>query len=174
MSIERTLEGPDGSVDPELIKSTNEMLKTAGDRAVTERAEQDLQRARELQTYREAEARGEWVPDWARASTQKSAEAFTAKYGDNAIDFLKRERDVITNAATPTGEIDQERVPLHEAYLNGRKDGFNALRDGLLMGSASFGENARDLPEAIQMDEIRVRQQQQELEIEDRQQVLEL
>jgi len=163
-----------GASDPELVKSTNEMLRDAGEHAAAERAEQEAWRAAHLQSYREAEARGEWVPDWARATTQKSAEAFAAKYGDNAIEFLRREREVILNAANPHGEIDPNYVDRHEAYLNGRKDAFNALREGLLIGSASLGENARDIPEAIEVDQIRVRQQQQELEIDDRQQVLEL
>ena len=172
MSDERTLE--DTGDNSDLIKSTNEMLKRAGENAEAARAEQQTLRADQLQTYREAEARGEWVPDWARANIQKDAEAFTAKYGENAIDFLKHERDVITSAAAPIGEIEQNWVGLHEAYLNGRKDGRNALREGLLIGSASLGQDTGDLPEAIEIDEIRVRQQQQELERDDRQQVLEL
>ena len=76
MSMERTFEGAEDN--SALIKSTNEMLQSASERAVAERVEQTALRADQLQTYREAEARGEWVPDWARAATQKSAEAFTA------------------------------------------------------------------------------------------------
>jgi hypothetical protein len=53
--------------------------------------------------------------------------------------------------AVPAAEID-----LAGAYWNGRREGFNSAREDVL---AKHPERAQDLPAAIEVDEIRIRQQ---------------
>lgn len=52
-------------------------------------------------------------------------------------------------------QIKEENVPLHEAYLSGRRDSYNALREDLVSKNP---ELEKSLPPSVEMDEIQVRQ----------------
>jgi hypothetical protein len=93
-------------------------------------------------------------------------------YGESAADpinapvtaskeWLQQEAERIREAselAVPAAEAD-----LAAAYWNGRREGFNSVREDVL---AKYPDRANDLPEAIQVDEILVRQVQQEQTID--------
>lgn len=67
--------------------------------------------------------------------------------------WLQQEATLIREAselAVPASEIG-----LANAYWNGRREGFNSAREDVL---AHFPDRSRDLPDAIQVDEVRVRQ----------------
>jgi hypothetical protein len=89
-----------------------------------------------------AQARGEWVPDW----------------------YLAKEREQIKDMQSAAAQITEDNLPLHEAYLSGRRDSYNALREDLV---ANNPELEKSLPPSVEMDEIQVRQAVQQ-EKEDR------
>lgn len=79
------------------------------------------------------QARGEWVPDW----------------------YLAQERANIKEIQGAAAQMSNENLPLHEAYLSGRRDAYNSLRDEVVIENP---ELAKSLPPSIEMDEIKVRQ----------------
>lgn len=80
-----------------------------------------------------AQARGEWVPDW----------------------YLAQERANIKEIQGAAAQMSNENFPLHEAYLSGRRDAYNSLRDELAAGNPDLKAS---LPPSIEMEEIKVRQ----------------
>jgi hypothetical protein len=58
-------EGPK-PIDPELIKSTVDLMQRAADRALADRVAKQRWREEHRAEFQEAAARGEWVPAWVK------------------------------------------------------------------------------------------------------------
>ncbi len=71
--------------------------------------------------------------------------------------WLRREASRIREVAELV--IPVSEIAVAESYLNGRREAFNSLRDEFL---AQHPDRAKDLPEAIQVDQIRMQQAQEE------------
>jgi hypothetical protein len=68
--------------------------------------------------------------------------------------WLDQEGNRIREAAALA--VPAAEIALAGAYWNGRREGFNSAREDVL---ANHPERAQDLPAAIEVDEIRIRQQ---------------
>jgi hypothetical protein len=82
------------------------------------------------------------------------------------VNWLEQESARIREASelsVPTAEVE-----LAEAYWSGRRDSFNEAREYMLQANAGL---EKDLPAAIEVDEIRVRQK---IEVQDQTQGMEL
>jgi hypothetical protein len=87
-----------------------------------------------------------------------------AKYYGQAApskEWLQQEAERIRQAADLV--VPAAEAGLAAAYWNGRRESFNSAREDVL---AKYPDRANDLPEAIQVDEILVRQVQQEQTID--------
>ena len=83
-----------------------------------------------------------------------------------SLNWLEQESARIREASelsVPTAEVE-----LAEAYWSGRRDSFNEAREYMLQANAGL---EKDLPAAIEVDEIRVRQK---IEVQDQTQGMEL
>jgi len=83
-----------------------------------------------------------------------------------SLNWLEQESARIREASelsVPTADVE-----LAEAYWSGRRDSFNEAREYMLQANAGL---EKDLPAAIEVDEIRVRQQ---IEVQDQTQGMEL
>ena len=118
--------------NPDLRTYNEFMDKNIEGMAVDQAAEQAW-REEQRSALAASQARGEWVPDW----------------------YLAKEREQIEDMQSATAQITEENVPLHEAYLSGRRDSYNALRGDLV---AKHPELEKSLPPSVEMDEIQVRQ----------------
>jgi hypothetical protein len=112
------------------------------ERATVDQAAEQASREERSPALAAAQARGEWVPDW----------------------YLAKEREQIKEIQSAAVQITEDNLPLHEAYLSGRRDSYNALREDLV---ANNPELEKSLPPSVEMDEIQVRQAVQQ-EKEDR------
>jgi hypothetical protein len=115
-----------------------------------------------------------------RAALEPQAAVSTERFGDNVGEFARRSEQTPVQTAqnTPTevrtaslNWLEQEavrireaselsvptaEVELAEAYWSGRRDSFNEAREQMLHANPGL---EKDLPAAIEIDEIRVRQQ---------------
>lgn len=108
-----------------------EFMQQTGNRVAVDQGEERAWREEHRPAFEAAASRGEWAPDW-----------------------LQKESATIRQAAeiaVPTAEIE-----LAHAYWNGRRESYNSVREGLISNQPTV---AADLPPAIQVDEIRIRQQ---------------
>ena len=76
--------------------------------------------------------------------------------------WLEREATRLRESPERAG-VSIEEIALAEAYYNGRREGFNSAREDFL---EHHPERANDIPPAIEIQEIRVRQRAMEVEPE--------
>ncbi|MDQ2833784.1 MAG: hypothetical protein M3Y50_08590 [Acidobacteriota bacterium] len=115
------------------LRAYNEFMDKIIERMAVDQAAEQAWREEQRPALAASQARGEWVPDW----------------------YLTKEREQIKEMQSATAQITEENVPLHEAYLSGRRDSYNALREDLV---AKNPELEKSLPPSVEMDEIQVRQ----------------
>lgn len=115
------------------MRAYNEFMDKAIERVAVDQAAEQTWREEQRPALAAAQARGEWVPDW----------------------YLAKEREQIKEIQSAAAQITEENVPLHEAYLSGRRDSYNALREDLVSKNP---ELEKSLPPSVEMDEIQVRQ----------------
>lgn len=115
------------------MRAYNEFMDKTIERVAVDQAAAQTWREERSPALAGAQARGEWVPDW----------------------YLAKEREQIKEIQSAGAQITEENVPLHQAYLSGRRDSYNALRENLV---ANNPELEKSLPPSVEMDEIQVRQ----------------
>ena len=119
---------PEERVDTELVRSTNELLQRAGNRAVADRAAEQLWREAHRPAFEAAVRQGGWAPDWVGAGVPANANERsvqdlkpTAQMSNQEIvsevrgaheQFQKLSEEFATASADRRAELRQEMQPL--------------------------------------------------------------
>src|SRR5258708_2777455 len=99
--------------DSELIKSTNELLQRAADRAVADRLAEQQWREQHRPACEEAARQGEWVPAWVnKPATQLSVQEIVTEARNTHRQFQNLSREYAGASEGRRAELREEMQPL--------------------------------------------------------------
>lgn len=100
-------------IDFELIKSTNELLQRAGDRAVADRLAEQQRREQHRPAFEEAARQGEWVPAWVKMpAAQLSNQEIVAEARTTHQQFQSLSQEYAGASEGRRAELREEIQPL--------------------------------------------------------------